>query len=401
MKDKIHPLQKIYLLVICMVLAKFSSAQYKDCVFKDTLFNIDFGTSINPQLVNLNMLKAYSNSSEECPEDGFYGFKSHTANCFNDDWFALPTDHTPGDVAGNMMIVNSAYKAGMFFIATLNGFKPNRTYEFGVWMMNICRLRGGCPPIPPDISITLETPDGILLVNFGTGILAQSDIPKWKRFFGYFNTPANTTTLILKMVNHRAGGCGNDFALDDITIKPCEIPVPKIKKEEAPIKQQPIIHKPIPAPQTKTVSPLKKNNTVFETKQGSTKKINLQKINTLNIPERIQTRENLVIKEIGIAAGEVTIELYDNGIIDGDTVSIYHNNELVVSRAGLSEKAIRFHITLAAQNPHHEITMVADNLGSIPPNTSLMIVTANNLRKEIFISSTEQKNAKIVFKLKE
>jgi hypothetical protein len=45
--------------------------------------------------------------------------------------------------------------------------------------------------------------------------------------------------------------------------------------------------------------------------------------------------------------------------------------------------------------------MVAENLGSIPPNTSLMIVTAGTKRYEVFISSSEQKNAKVVFDLKE
>jgi hypothetical protein len=52
-----------------------------------------------------------------------------------------------------------------------------------------------------------------------------------------------------------------------------------------------------------------------------------------------------------------------------------------------------------AMDPHHELVMVADNLGSIPPNTSLMVVTANNKRYEIFISSSEQKNAKIILDL--
>jgi hypothetical protein len=45
--------------------------------------------------------------------------------------------------------------------------------------------------------------------------------------------------------------------------------------------------------------------------------------------------------------------------------------------------------------------MVANNLGSIPPNTSLMIVTIGAQRYEVFISSTEQKNAKVILKLKE
>jgi hypothetical protein len=45
--------------------------------------------------------------------------------------------------------------------------------------------------------------------------------------------------------------------------------------------------------------------------------------------------------------------------------------------------------------------MVAENLGSIPPNTSLMVITTRNKRYEVFISSTEQKNAKVILDLKE
>jgi hypothetical protein len=52
-------------------------------------------------------------------------------------------------------------------------------------------------------------------------------------------------------------------------------------------------------------------------------------------------------------------------------------------------------------DPHHELIMVAENLGSIPPNTSLMIITAAKQRFQVFISSSEQKNAKIAIDLKE
>jgi hypothetical protein len=47
------------------------------------------------------------------------------------------------------------------------------------------------------------------------------------------------------------------------------------------------------------------------------------------------------------------------------------------------------------------VVMVAENLGSIPPNTSVMIVTTGSKKHQVYISSTEQKNAKIVFDLKE
>ena len=58
----------------------------------------------------------------------------------------------------------------------------------------------------------------------------------------------------------------------------------------------------------------------------------------------------------------------------------------------LSDKPITF--TIKADGvPIHEFVMVAENLGTIPPNTSLMVITAGNQRYELFVTSTEQKNA--------
>ncbi|MEP6713203.1 MAG: hypothetical protein ABJA37_12335 [Ferruginibacter sp.] len=404
MKHIIKTGKKIFFLLSCLGFTVSSSAQLYACVFKDSLFNIDFGSAAKTQFFNLNMLKEYRLDNSTCPNDGFYAFQSHTADCFNKDWLTLTEDHTPGDGDGKMMFVNSANRSGMFFITILNGFRPNTNYELGVWMMNLCKLHSGCTPIPPQISIILETTDGKQLTEFNTGVVTQADVPIWKRYYGFFTTPAETTTLVLKMINHIPGGCGNDFALDDITIRQCYPPEPEIKpaltiqkKPETPVT------KPINPEKKPVAPPLKKNSTAMPSKRDSLPAIMPVKIKplTLPIPERIRARQNPVIKEIEIPAGEVLIELYDNGIIDGDTVSIYHNNELIVSRAGISEKAVRLHIAVDAQHPHHEIVMVADNLGSIPPNTSLMIVTAKDFRKEVFISSTEQKNAKIIIDLKE
>lgn len=66
----------------------------------------------------------------------------------------------------------------------------------------------------------------------------------------------------------------------------------------------------------------------------------------------------------------------------------------------LSEKPASITIEVNASQPHHELIMVAENLGSIPPNTSVMIINTPNDRYEVFISSSKQKNAKVVFDLK-
>jgi hypothetical protein len=117
-------------------------------------------------------------------------------------------------------------------------------------------------------------------------------------------------------------------------------------------------------------------------------------------PDVIRKRSNELVKTLYTSAKEIKIDLYDNGEIDGDSISVYDNNRLIVSRKGLSDKPISFTVKLNEDEPVHEFTMVAENLGSIPPNTALMIVNAGGKRYELFITSNEQKNAKVIIEYK-
>ncbi|HWB25629.1 MAG TPA: hypothetical protein VG738_09125 [Chitinophagaceae bacterium] len=113
-------------------------------------------------------------------------------------------------------------------------------------------------------------------------------------------------------------------------------------------------------------------------------------------PDVIKQRENPLVKTIVTTSPDILIELYDNGEVDGDTITVYHNNEIVAYKKGLNTKPITIKIKATPQDTHHELVMVADNLGSIPPNTALMVVRTGGKRYELFISSNEQKNAKVV-----
>lgn len=113
-------------------------------------------------------------------------------------------------------------------------------------------------------------------------------------------------------------------------------------------------------------------------------------------PDAIRKRNNELVKTFYTSANEIKIELYDNGEIDGDTITVYHNNRMILSRKRLSNKPLTFTIEVDENDPHHEFVMVAENLGTIPPNTALMIITAGNKRYETFLTSTEQKNAVVV-----
>ncbi len=110
-------------------------------------------------------------------------------------------------------------------------------------------------------------------------------------------------------------------------------------------------------------------------------------------PQVMKTRENDLQKTIETTEKEFKVELYDNGEIDGDRISVYHNNELIVSDKMLTDKPITFTIQADENIAIHDFVMVAENLGSIPPNTALMIITAGSQRYELFITSTNQKNA--------
>lgn len=119
------------------------------------------------------------------------------------------------------------------------------------------------------------------------------------------------------------------------------------------------------------------------------------------IPKVLLERENNLIKTIYTNEQVATVEIFDNGTIDNDTISLYHNNKLVISQAKLSYTPLRLKIDCSGDNKRHELILVAENLGEIPPNSALMVITAGRKRYEIFLISNEQRNAKVVIEYKE
>jgi hypothetical protein len=65
----------------------------------------------------------------------------------------------------------------------------------------------------------------------------------------------------------------------------------------------------------------------------------------------------------------------------------------LASSQKLSTSSIRLNISLDTTKEVNELTMFADNLGSIPPNTALMLVGDGKKRYEVRMSSTLNKNA--------
>ena len=115
-------------------------------------------------------------------------------------------------------------------------------------------------------------------------------------------------------------------------------------------------------------------------------------------PPVLRTRQRDLMSSLVVNDPVVSIKLYDNGEIDDDSISVYFDNRLLKSNQRLTTAAISLQVTLEDDGQDHELVMVAENLGRIPPNTSLMVVEAGDQRFTVRITSTEQKNAVVRFR---
>jgi hypothetical protein len=114
------------------------------------------------------------------------------------------------------------------------------------------------------------------------------------------------------------------------------------------------------------------------------------------IPWVLVGRENKLAKKIATSSKQFSIDLYDNGTIDNDTIIVYDNKKLLVSKKRLSYKAIHLEFSLSEIMNEHEIIIVAHNMGTVPPNTALLVLKDGITRQELFITSTNKTNAKII-----
>jgi hypothetical protein len=118
---------------------------------------------------------------------------------------------------------------------------------------------------------------------------------------------------------------------------------------------------------------------------------------------RLERRSDIqsLVEISDVEKDSILIELYDNGIVDNDSASIYLDDSLLLFKQFVSGKPISLYISLDKQRPMSKLKLIAENLGSIPPCTVLMLIITKKKRYEVNLSSNFSSNAVVEFFIKE
>lgn len=195
----------------------------------------------------------------------------------------------------------------------------------------------------------------------------------------------------------------------DISFLPVDNPAEEteVVKTEV-IREQPIVKtKPAEKEKSAKEKPVKfkptKENEITEPKELIVKEEpqKAQKTKPKQPAADINGRVIETIQSVNYTSDSLVITLYDNGEVDGDTVSVLMNGKVIMPMVGLSTNAVRKTIYTKDITDSIQIVMYAENLGNLPPNTGLLIVYDGKQRYEIRFSGDLKKNSAIVFKRKE
>lgn len=119
-----------------------------------------------------------------------------------------------------------------------------------------------------------------------------------------------------------------------------------------------------------------------------------------NFPDTLYETKVNKVEEIEVHHRTIELFLNDYEKVDGDKVSIYLNRQKIVDHFPIRKIPKKITVTLSEESPLNEILIQAENLGRIPPNTSLMKIKDGNKEYKVYISSDLKTTAAVYIKYK-
>jgi hypothetical protein len=192
------------------------------------------------------------------------------------------------------------------------------------------------------------------------------------------------------VIDNYTVGANDPYIIDSIAgiSNTTTLPPAKTSKSE----EQLVIASKNPLPK-----PEKSIQKIPETGQAEPVEVSVVPVKAPDIQEKFQAREKVLNKEIPVTGDTVELRFYDNAEIDGDSISLFLNGKLLVQNIRLTGKAHVIKLAVQELQDSNELVMVAENLGTIPPNTSYMVAIVNRERYDAWLASTEGSSAMIRF----
>jgi len=191
-----------------------------------------------------------------------------------------------------------------------------------------------------------------------------------------------------------------DYVIDNYTVGTND---PDIIDSIAKFSERPLLDKSIAVTteeQTRIINtPEKKTEkTKILTESPKIIQASVVKIPEPTIEQKFITRKKILTKEIPITGDSIELRFYDNAEIDGDSISLFLNDQLIFQHIRLTGNAYIIKLAVSELKETNELIMVAENLGSIPPNTSYMVAVMGDKRYDARLESTEGSSAMIRLK---
>lgn len=285
------------------------------------------------------------------------------------------------------------------------GYSYSYFKEFGNSYYTICRLTGSLNRETKEIVVTeiertkFNTPPTFINC-FQTHRLQYEKGPDNTEVLRGTWVPApnqgpgcgNGVTVLSRRIVNRTP-LGIDRHRENVVGMTPTKPAPRKPPVTAPKKTQPpVIAKAEPKKETKTViefPKIEKGQIAEPAKPIETPVIKPH--------PKLQSRRSDVVKTINIESPEFRLDFYDNGEIDGDSISVFFNGKIILSNQMLTDKPISLTLSLDPNVAENVVTMYAENLGTIPPNTAVMIVTDGTRRYEVRMESDLKKSGSVIF----
>ncbi len=191
--------------------------------------------------------------------------------------------------------------------------------------------------------------------------------------------------------NYLAGG--NDPFIIDSIAGLAAVPAERPTNEAPPAQPTP----PVETVKTKPQKPVIEAAAVQKTEEPKPVVTITEPLKPPTIEEKFSSRKKVLTTEIPVTGDSVELRFYDNAEIDGDSISLFLNDKLIFQHIRLTGNAYSIKLAVSELNETNELIMVAENLGSIPPNTSYMVAIVNDKRYEARLESTEGSSAMVRF----